>query len=67
MRKPDMNETTAGIKIRGQTINNLRYADDITLLAETMNGRKRLQIKVKAESAAAGLKLNLKKIFVTIN
>ena len=52
MRKAGMNEITAGIKIGGRTIKSLRYADDTTLLADTVCDLKRLLIKVKAESAS---------------
>ncbi|CAF2127266.1 unnamed protein product [Rotaria magnacalcarata] len=67
MRKVDIDETTAGIKIGGRNINNLRYADDTTLLTENASDLKRLLTKLKAESAAAGLRLNMKKTFVMTN
>mgnify|MGYP000280076563 CR=1 FL=1 len=67
MRKVDIDETTAGIKIGGQNINNLRYADDTTLLAENVSDLKCLLTKVSLESAAAGLRLNMKKTFVMTN
>ena len=67
MRKTGIDETTAGIKIGGRNINNLRYADDTTLLAETADDLKHLLTKVKTESETAGLKLNMKKTFVMTN
>ena len=54
-------ETQAGIKIAGRNINNLRYADDITLMAESEEELKNLLMKVKEESQKAGLKLNIQK------
>ena len=54
-------ETQAGIKIAGRNINNLRYADDTTLVAETEEELKSLLMKVKEESEKAGLKLNIQK------
>ena len=54
-----MDETQAGIKIVGRNINNLRYADDTTLMAESKEELKRLLMKVKEESEKAGLKLNI--------
>ena len=56
-----MEETQAGIKIAGRNINNLRYADDTTLLAESEEELKSLLIKVKVENEKAGLKLNIQK------
>ena len=56
-----LNEAQAGIKIAGRNINNLRYADDITLVAESEEELKSLLMKVKVESEKAGLKLNIKK------
>ena len=67
MRKAGIDEAAAGIKIRGQNMNNLRYAEDIKLLVETADDLKSLIRKVKEESAAAGLKLNMKKMFVMTN
>ena len=61
MRNAGLEETQAGIKIAGRTINNLRYADDITLMAESEEELKSLLIKVKVESEKAGLKLNIQK------
>ena len=56
-----LEETQAGIKIAGTNINNLRYADDITLMAESEEELKSLLIKVKEESEKVGLKLNIQK------
>ena len=54
-----MDETQAGIKIAGRNINNLRYADDTTLMAESKKELESLLMKVKEEGEKAGLKLNL--------
>ena len=54
-----LDETQAGIKIAGRNINNLRYADDTTVMAESEEELKRLLMKVKDESEKAGLKLNI--------
>ena len=62
MRKAGLEETQAGIKITGRNINNLRYADDTTLMAESEEGLKSLSMKVKAESEKVGLKLNIQKM-----
>ena len=56
-----LDETQAGIKIVRRNINNLRYADDSTLMAENEEELKRLSMKVKQESEKAGLKLNIQK------
>ena len=56
-----LREAQAGIKIAGRNINNLRYADDTTLMAESEEGLKSLLTKVKEESEKAGLKLNIQK------
>ena len=56
-----LDESQAGIKIARRNINNLRYADDITLMAENKEELKRLLMKVKMESEKAGLKLNIQK------
>ena len=56
-----LDELKAGIKIVGRNINNLRYADDTTLMAESEDKLKSLLITVKEESEKAGLKLNIKK------
>ena len=60
MRNTGLEETQAGIKIAGRNINNLRYADDATLMAESLE-LKSLLMKVKVESAKVGLKLNIQK------
>ena len=56
-----LDKAQAGIKIAGRNINNLRYADDITLMAESKEELKRLLMKVKKESEKVGLKLNIQK------
>ena len=61
MQTAGLNEAQAGIKIAGRNINNLRYADDITLMAESEEVLKSLLMKVKEESEKAGLKLNIQK------
>ena len=61
MRNTGLEETQAGIKIAGRTINNLRYADDTTLMAESEEELKSLLMKVKVESEKVGLKLNIQK------
>ena len=61
MRNAGLDEAQAGIKIAGRNINNLRYADDTTLMAESKEILKSLLIKGKEESEKAGLKLNIKK------
>ena len=61
MRNAGLEEAQAGIKIAGRNINNLRYADDITLMAESEEELKSLLIKVK-ESENVGLKLNIQKM-----
>ena len=61
MRNAVVDEAQAGIKIAGRNINNLRYADDITLMAESEEELKSLLIRVKEESEKFGLKLNLHK------
>ena len=61
MRNAGLNETQTGIKIARRTINNLRYADDTTLMAESEEELKSLWIKVKEESEKVGLKLNIQK------
>ena len=62
MRNAGNEEAQAGIKIAGRNINNLRYADDTTFIAENEEEIKRLLMKVKAESEKGGLKLNIQKI-----
>ena len=61
MRNAGLDEAQAGIKIAGRNINNLRYADDTTLMAESEEELKSLLMKVKEESEKAGLKLNIQK------
>ena len=61
MRNAGLEETQAGIKIAGRTINHLRYADDTTLMEESEEERKSLLMKVKEESEKVGLKLNIQK------
>ena len=61
MRNTGLEETEAGIKIAGRNINNLRYADDTTLMAEIEEKLKSLLMKVKEESEKVGLKLNIQK------
>ena len=61
MRNAGLEETQAGIKIAGRNINNLRYADDTTLMAESEEELKSLLMKVEEESEKVGLKLNLQK------
>jgi len=64
MRNAGREETQAGIKIARRNINNLRYADDTTLMAESEEELKNLLMKVKEESEKVGLKLNIQKIKV---
>ena len=61
MRNARLEETQAGIKTAGRNINNLRYADDTTLMAESEEDLKSLLMKVKEESEKADLKLNIQK------
>ena len=61
MRNTGLEETQAGIKIARRNINNLRYADDTTLMAESEEELKSLLMKVKVESEKVGLKLNIQK------
>ena len=61
MRNAGQDETQAGIKIARRNINNLRYADDTTLMAESEEEKKSLLMKVKEENEKAGLKLNIQK------
>ena len=61
MRNAGLEETQAGLKIAGRNINNLRYADDTTLMAESEEELKSLSMKMKEESENVGLKLNIKK------
>ena len=62
MRNAELDKAQAGIKIAGRNINNLRYADDPTLMAESEEELKHLLMKVKEESENVGLKLNSQKI-----
>ena len=62
MRNAELEETQAGIKIAGRNINNLRYADDTILMAESEEELKSLLMKVKEESEKVGLKLNIQKM-----
>ena len=62
MRKAGLDEAQAGIKIAGRNLNNLRYADDTTLMAEREEELKSLLMKVKEESEKGGLKLNIQKM-----
>ena len=62
MRNTGQEEAQAGIKIAGRNINNLRYADDTTLMAESEEELKSLLMKVKVESEKVGLKLNIQKM-----
>ena len=61
MRNAELDEAQAGIKIAGRNINNLRHADDTTLMAESEEELKSLLMKVKVESEKVGLKLNIQK------
>ena len=62
MRNAGLDEAQAGIKIAGRNINNLRYANDTTLMAESEKELKSLLMKVKEESKNVGLKLNIQKL-----
>ena len=64
MRNAGLDEAQAGFKIAGRNINNLRYADDTTLMAEHEEELKSLLMKVKEESENVGLKLNIQKTMV---
>ena len=61
MRNPGLEEAQAGIKIASRNVNNLRYADDTTLMAESEEELKSLLMKVKEESEQVGIKLNIQK------
>ena len=65
MLNAGLDEAQAGIKIAGRNINNLRYADDTTLMAESKEELKSLLMKVKEESEKVGLKLNIQKTKIT--
>ena len=62
MRNTGLDETQVGVKIAGRNINNLRYADDTTLMAESEEELKSLLMKVKEESEEVGFKLNIQKM-----
>ena len=64
MRNTGLEEAQAGIKIAGRNINNLRYADDTTLMEESKKELKSLLMKVKEESEKVGLKLNIQKTMI---
>ena len=66
MRNTGLEEAQAGIKIAGRNINNLRYADDTTLMAESEEELKNLLMKVKEESEKDGLKLNIQKTKIMV-
>ena len=66
MRKAGLDEAQARIKIARRNINNLRYADDTTLMAESEEELKRILLKVKEESEKVGLKLNIKKTKIMV-
>ena len=67
MRNSGLEETQAGIKIAGRNINNLRYADDTTLMAESEEELKSLLMNVKVESEKVGLKLNIQKMKIIVS
>src|SRR5574340_594978 len=67
MRNAGLEETQAGIKIARRNINNLRYADDTTLMAESEEELKNLLMKVKVESEKVGLKLNIQKTKIMVS
>ena len=67
MRNAGLEEAQAGIKIAWRNINNLRYADDTTLMAESEEDLKSLLMKVKEESEKVGLKLNIQKTKIMVS
>ena len=67
MRNARLEEAQAGIKIARRNINNLRYADDTTFMAESEGELKSLLMKVKEESEKAGLKLNIQKMKIMVS
>ena len=67
MRNAGLDEAQAGMKIAGRNINNLRYADDTTLMAESEEELKSLLMKVKEESEKVGLKLNIQKTKILVS
>ena len=66
IRNAGLDETQAGIKIARRNINNLRYADDITLMAESIEELKSLLMKVKEESEKVGLNVNIQKMKIMV-
>ena len=66
MRNAGLEEAQAAVKIAGRNINNLRYADDTTLMAESEEEQKSLLMKVKEESEKVGLKLNIQKTKIMV-
>ena len=67
MRNAELEEAQAGIKIAGRNINNLRYADDTTLMAESEEELKSLLMKVKEENEKVGLKFNIQKTKIMVS
>ena len=67
MRNPGLDEVQAGIKIAGRNINNLRYADNTTLMAESKEELKSPLMKVKEESEKVGMKLNIRKTKILVS
>ena len=67
MRNPGLEEAQAGIRIARRNLNNLRYADDTTLMAESKEEPKSLLMKVKEESEEVGLKLNIQKTKIMVS
>ena len=67
MRNAGLEEAQAGIRIAGRNINNLRYADDTSLMAESEDELKSFLMKVKEESEKVGLKLNIQKMKIMIS
>ena len=67
MRNPGLDEVQAGIKIAGRNINNLRYADNTTLIAESKEELKSPLMKVKEESEKVGMKLNIRKTKILVS
>ena len=67
MRNAQLGEAQAGIKISGRNTNNLRYADDINLMAESKKQLKSILMKVKEESEKVGLKLSIQKTKITVS
>ena len=67
MQSAGLDEAQTGIKIAGRSINNLRYADDTTLMAESEEELKSLSMKMKEESQKVGLKLNIQKTKIMVS